>query len=57
MKFPDLQKEGQKRFITLVEEMNGESDRAVAIVGAAWVEEALSAAVTPFLHTHGKSQE
>lgn len=57
MKFPDLQKEGQKRFITLVEEMNGESDRAVAIVGAAWVEEALSGAVTSFLHTHGKSQE
>jgi hypothetical protein len=57
MKFLDRQEEGQKRFIALVEEMSGESDRAVAIVGAAWVEEALSDAVRPFLHAHDKSQE
>jgi len=57
MKFRDNPDEGLKRFAALVEEMNGESDRAVAIVGAAWVEEGLSDAITSFMRPHKKSQE
>ena len=57
MKFLGQPEEAKKRFLALVEEMNGESDRAVAIVGAAWVEEALSDAITSFLHSHQKSQD
>ena len=38
--------------LALIEEMNGESDRAVAIVGAAWVEEGLTAAIAVFLRPH-----
>lgn len=41
--------------MALVEEMNGESDRAVAIVGAAWIEEALSDSITSFLQAHDDS--
>ena len=52
MKFRDNPEEALKRFGALVEEMNSESDRAVAIVGAAWVEEALSDSITSFLQVH-----
>lgn len=55
MKFGDQHEDRDKRLIALTDEMNGESDRAVAIVGAAWVEEALSDALISFLHGHAKS--
>lgn len=38
-----------KKVEALISEMDGESDRAAAIVGAAWVEEELEAAVRSFL--------
>lgn len=46
-----------KRLMALIEEMTGESDRSVAIVGAAWVEESLAAAIEAFLEPHAKSVE
>ena len=36
---------------TLIEEINDQSDRGAAIVGAAWVEESISAAIESFLHS------
>ena len=57
MKFRDNPAAANKRFMALVEEMNGESDRAVAIVGAAWIEEALSDALTSFLQAHDDSHK
>jgi DNA-binding MltR family transcriptional regulator len=55
MKFRDNPEEANRRLMALVEEMNGESDRAVAIVGAAWVEEALSDSIVSFLRAHEDS--
>jgi hypothetical protein len=55
MEFHDNTEEANKRLMALVEEMSGESDRAVAIVGAAWVEEALSDSITSFLQPHDDS--
>ena len=55
MKFRDRPEAAQKRLDALIEEMNGESDRAVAIVGAAWVEEALSDAIQSVLQSHSES--
>jgi hypothetical protein len=52
MKFRDRPEDAQRRLETLVEEMGGESDRAVAIVGAAWVEEALGDSIKSFLIIH-----
>ncbi len=50
---PNNQTEARtKRMSALVEEMSGESDRAVAIVGAAWVEEGLTEAISAFLRPH-----
>lgn len=40
---------------TLVEEINGQTDRGAAIVAAAWLEEALSAALESVLHQHKTS--
>ncbi|MCC4610526.1 hypothetical protein XaCFBP7622_14715 [Xanthomonas arboricola] len=57
MKFCDNPKEANKRLMALVEEMSGESDRAVAIVGAAWVEEALSDSISSFLQPHDDSHK
>jgi hypothetical protein len=47
--------EAQKRLMALIEEMNGESDRSVAIVGSAWVEDALGNALLAFLEQHPES--
>ena len=33
----------------LIQELNGQTDRGVAIVGVAWIEEALVAAIHAFL--------
>jgi hypothetical protein len=55
MKFRENPEEANKRLMALVEEMSGESDRAVAIVGAAWVEEALSDSIASFLQPHDDS--
>lgn len=41
--------------MTLIEEINDQSDRGAAIVGAAWLEESISAALESFLHAHPKS--
>jgi len=57
MKFRDRPEEAQQRLETLVEEMGGESDRAVVIVGAAWVEEALGDSVTSFLEAHADAHK
>jgi hypothetical protein len=47
----------EKRMRVFAEEMKGESDRAVAVVGAAWVEEALQGAIIECLEPHQKAQE
>jgi DNA-binding MltR family transcriptional regulator len=44
-----------KRSIELVQELENQSDRGAAIVGVAWVEEALVAAIHSFLDKHEKS--
>jgi len=41
--------------MTLVEEINGQSDRGAAIVGMAWLEESIATALESFLHSHPKS--
>jgi hypothetical protein len=55
MKVDHQSEEAQKRLMVLVEEMSGESDRTVAIVGAAWVEEALGNAIESFLQSHSEA--
>lgn len=45
------------RMATLIDEMRSESDRSVAIVGAAWVEEALLAALLSCLDSHEKAKK
>lgn len=45
------------REIALIAELNGESDRACAVVGAAWVEESLQQAIESVLHPHEKARE
>ena len=45
MRFSNDSPEAQQRLLSLIDEMNGQSDRGVAIVGTAWVEEAMSAAI------------
>jgi len=57
MKFRDSPEEANKRLMALIEEMSGESDRAVAIVGAAWVEEALTDSILSFLQPHDESHK
>lgn len=44
-----------KRLIALIEEMDGQTDRGVAIVGAAWIEEAMTTAIQSFLHDDSKA--
>lgn len=41
--------EALKKIETLIAELDGQSDRAAAIVGAAWIEEELEAAIRSFL--------
>ena len=55
MKYDPNSDEAQKRMMALIEEMEGQTDRGVAIVGAAWVEEAMSTAIESFLHSDPKS--
>ena len=55
MRFDPDSEEAQKRMEALIEEMQGQTDRGVAIVGAAWVEEAMSAAIESFLHSDRKA--
>lgn len=55
MKFRDRPEQAQQRLETLVAEMGGDSDRAAAIVGAAWVEEALGDSISSFLESHAES--
>jgi hypothetical protein len=44
-----------KRTETLISEVEGQTDRGAAIVGVAWVEEELQAAIESFLETDGKA--
>lgn len=44
-----------KRMTVLAEELEGESDRAAAIVGAAWVEDSLRGALASFLIPHAEA--
>jgi DNA-binding MltR family transcriptional regulator len=55
MKFRPNSEQAQKRMMALIEEMDGQTDRGVAIVGAAWVEEAMSVAIESFLHPEPKA--
>jgi DNA-binding MltR family transcriptional regulator len=57
VKYDPNSPEALQRVMTLVEEMNDQSDRGAAIVGAAWLEESISAALESFLHSHPKSWE
>lgn len=57
MSLDPYSEESLRRMTALIEEMNGESDRAVAIVGAAWVEEALFTALDSFLQSHAESSK
>lgn len=47
----------QLRLAAMVEEMNGESERAVAIVGAAWVEEGLTNALREITEDHAEAKK
>lgn len=51
MKHDPNSEDGYKRLMALIEEMEGQTDRGVAIVGAAWVEEGLLVAIESFLHS------
>jgi DNA-binding MltR family transcriptional regulator len=55
MRLDPNSEEAQTRMLALTQEMEGQTDRGVAIVGAAWVEEAMSAALESFLHTDPKA--
>lgn len=55
MKPFQLTDEFLKRQIALVEELNGQSDRGVAIVGAAWLEEAMAEALHEIMEKDEKS--
>lgn len=48
--------EAHKRSAALVAELNGESERACAVVGAAWVEESLQWAIESVLHPHEEAR-
>ena len=47
--------EARAREAALIAELNGESERACAVVGAAWVEEALQGAIESVLHPHAEA--
>jgi hypothetical protein len=47
--------EAHQRMMALIEEMAEQTDRGAAIVAAAWVEEAMSAAIESFLHSDTKA--
>lgn len=47
----------EERMAALAAELNGESARAAAIVGAAWVEEELQQAIESVLHQHDEARE
>lgn len=51
MRYDPDSTEAYKRMATLIEEINDQSDRGAAIVGAAWLEESISAAIESFLHS------
>lgn len=57
MRFRDNPEEAYRRLEVIIDEMEGESDRAVAIVGVAWVEEALADSISAFLQSHGESSK
>ena len=48
MRFAPNSIEAQKRMMALIEEIEDQTDRGVAIVGAAWIEETMSAAIESF---------
>jgi DNA-binding MltR family transcriptional regulator len=47
--------EAMQRMLTLIEEINDQSDRGAAIIGVAWLEEAIAAALESFLQPHSNS--
>jgi DNA-binding MltR family transcriptional regulator len=49
--------EALERMQTLIDELNGQTDRGVAIVGATWVEEAISESLASVLPQKKKSWE
>jgi hypothetical protein len=49
--------EAIKRSLELVKEIESQTDRGAAIVGAAWLEEELSAAIQSFLHHDPKASQ
>ena len=49
--------EAYERRAALVAELNGESERAAAVVGVAWVEEAVQRAIESVLHPHEKARK
>lgn len=55
MKHDPNSEEALKRMTALIEEIEGQTDRGAAIVGAAWVEEAMSVAIESFLHSDKKA--
>jgi DNA-binding MltR family transcriptional regulator len=55
MKYNQNSAEATQRMMTLIEEINGQTDRGAAIVGAAWLEESISAALESYLHPNPKS--
>ncbi|WP_345295833.1 DUF4145 domain-containing protein [Luteimonas vadosa] len=57
MKIGDYSEEAQQRLDTLISEMSTGSARTVAVVGGAWVEEMLAAAIESALHPHKKAWE
>jgi hypothetical protein len=55
MRFAPNSVEAQKRMMALIEEIEDQTDRGVAIIGAAWIEETMSAAIESFLHSDSKA--
>lgn len=49
--------EAYERRAALIAELNGESERAAAVVGVAWVEEAVQRAIESVLHPHEKARK
>ena len=47
--------DSEKLMETLIEEMGSQTDRGAAIIGAAWVEEAMTAAIEAYLYPSSKA--
>lgn len=54
---PQTEESRERKYAALLAELHGESERACAIVGAAWVEESLQQAIESVLHPHSEARD